>query len=132
MSLMTIVEGLNVSMPTEEYDNLPEDAVSPIVWHVAAKWSREDNEDEEPAHWQQRVQVFTPSGRLSTDAVTSFDLVANLGMRNILRVNGFPIKPLGRCKIALSLRKAGDNDAAWQEIASYLVRVQNIIPNPAH
>lgn len=130
MSLTTIVEAFNVSMSTGEYDNLPDDAFAPITWHVVANWSREDNADEEPAHWQQRIQVFTPSGRVSADSVTNFDLVSNPGMRNVLKVNGFPIKPLGRYKITVSLRKAGDNDAAWQEIASYPVKVKNIIPNP--
>lgn len=132
MSLMTIVEGLNVSMSTEEYDKQPDDAVAPITWHVVAKWYREDNDDEERAHWQQRIQVFTPSGRVSTDSVTNFDLVSNLGQSNVLKVNGFPIKPLGTCKVTVSLRKAGDNDAAWREIASYPVMVKNIIPNPKH
>lgn len=132
MSLITIFAGLNVSMLTEEYDKLPDDAVAPNTWQVVAKWSREDDDDEEPAHWQQRIQVFTPSGRVSTDSVTNFDLVSNLGMLNILNVNGFPIKPLGRCKIMVSLRKAGDNDSAWQEIASYPVKVKNVIPTPDH
>lgn len=130
MSLMTIVEVFNVSMSTGEYDNLPDDAFAPISWHVVANWSREDNDDEEPAQWQQRIQVFTPEGRVSTNSVTNFDLVSNPGMRTVLKVNGFPIKPLGRYKITLSLRKAGDNDAAWQEIASYPVKVKNITPNP--
>jgi hypothetical protein len=132
MSLITIVDGFNVSMSAEEYDNLPDDAVAQIAWDIVTKWSREDSEEEEPAHWEQRIQVFTPSGRVSTNAKTGIDLVSNLGMRNVLRVNGFPIRPLGRCKILLSLRKAGDNDASWQEIASYPVKVQNIIPNPEH
>jgi hypothetical protein len=132
MSLITIVDGFNVKMSAEDYDNLPEDAVAQIAWHIVTKWSREDSEEEEPAHWEQRIQVVTPSGRVSTNAKTGIDLVSNLGMRNVLRVNGFPIRPLGRCKILLSLRKAGDNDASWQEIASYRVKVQNIIPNLEH
>ncbi len=128
LSLITLIEGLNASFPEEEYANLSDDAVSQITWHIVVKWSREFDENEEPGHWQQRVQVSTPNGRVSTDITTDIDLVKNLGIRSIVRVNGFPVKPLGICKITLSLRKAGDEDAAWEEIATFPVKIQNIPP----
>lgn len=124
LSLITLLEGVNITMPPEEYAGLPNDAIIPQLWHVVAKWNREENE--EPQHWEQRVQVAAPDGRISTDSVTSFDLAANQSMRNVLAVNGFPIKPLGVCKLTLFLRSAGEDDEAWREIATYPIPLQNV------
>lgn len=129
ISLITVFEAYNVGLPEEEYTNQPDDAVLPSPWHVLTKWIRED--DEEPQLWEQRIQVTAPDGRISTDATMAFDLVANPGISNIVRIDGLAIKPLGRFNVTLSLRKAEQDDAAWQEIASYPIRVQNIPPQPA-
>lgn len=124
LSLITVLEGLNLNFPAEEYANLPDDAVAPTTWFVVAKWAQGDNEE---SHlWEQRIQVVTPNGRISTDATMSFDLATDPGgMRNIIQVNGFPVKPLGAVSIVLSLREAGRDDTAWQEVARYPINVHN-------
>ncbi|MEK6299570.1 MAG: hypothetical protein AABO41_02520 [Acidobacteriota bacterium] len=128
LSLITVVEGLKLQIPAEEFGALPDDAISPVTWNVVAKWMREDNE--EPQHWEQRVQIVTPNGRVSTNSITAFDLVNNVSMRNLLQVNGIPIKPLGQGNVVLSLRQSGGDDAAWQVIATYPIVIANHPPNP--
>lgn len=127
LSLITVLEGLNLNIPAEEYVNLPDDAVAPTTWFVVTRWIRNDNEE---SHlWEQRVQVITSDGRIPTDARTAFDLAANpQGMRNIVQINGFPVKPFGAVDVTLFLRKMGEDDTAWQEIASYPINLQNPAP----
>lgn len=125
ISLITVFEGLNVSFPEEEYTNLPDDSFLPMTWNVLSKWIRDDNE--EPHLWEQRIQVTMPDGRVPTDITTAFDLVANSGMHNIVRIDGFAIKPAGQVNLTLSLRKAGE-EAPWQEITSYPMNLQNVPP----
>lgn len=126
ISLITVFEAYNVALPEEEYTKQPDDAVLPSPWHVFTKWIRDDNE--ELQLWEQRIQVSAPDGRISTDTTMPFDLVANPGISNIVRIDGLAIKPLGRFEITLSLRKGGENDAAWQKIASYPLIVKNVPP----
>ncbi|HKA18294.1 MAG TPA: hypothetical protein VKN18_08255 [Blastocatellia bacterium] len=128
ISLITLLEGLTTSLPSDTYDKLPDDAIAPIIWHVVTKWSREEIQNEEPARWQQRITVSAHDGRVATDATTEFELATSLAMRNIVQVNGLPIKPVGHDKITLFLRKADDTDSYWQEIATYILKVENIPP----
>ena len=127
ISLITVLEGMNLNMPIEEYDSLPDDATAPISWHVVTKWIANDDEERHP--WEQRLQVITPNGRISTELIMVFDLAENpVGIRNIAQINGFAIKPLGDVTIRLSLRRAGEDDTAWQEIATCPIKLQN--PQP--
>lgn len=127
LSLITVIEGFTVKFPEEEYAKLPNDAVLPLNWHVVIKWIREANE--EPQIWEQRIEVVAPDGRIPTSTVSAFDLVANSAMRSIVEVEGMAIKPLGPFNITLSLRKEGEDDAAWREIVSYPFYVQNVPPH---
>jgi hypothetical protein len=126
ISLITLLEGINTSFSPEEEANLADDSIVPITWHVVTKWQREDNE--EPQHWEQRLQVILPNGRIPTDVTTAFDLAANSSMRNILEINGFAVRPIGQYSLSLSLRKVGEDDAAWQQIATYPIKVENVYP----
>jgi hypothetical protein len=126
ISLITLIEGLNTSFtPTQEAE-LPADAVIPNTWFVATKWQRE--EDERPQIWEQRIQVVLPNGRIPTDVTTAFDLVENASMRNIVEINGFAVRPTGQYNVVLSLRRSGEDAAAWQEIAAYPINVANVHP----
>ena len=127
LSLITVLEGLTLNIPAEEYVNLPDDAVAPTTWFVVTKWIHSDNEE---SHlWEQRIQAITSSGRIATDAIMPFDLAIDpMGIRNVAQINGFAIKPSGIVNVTLSLRRTGEDDMAWQEIASYPINLQNPAP----
>jgi hypothetical protein len=120
------MEALRTDFSPAQQAELPDDTVVPNTWCVATKWERE--EDEHPQIWEQRVQVILPNGRIPTDVTTTFDLVQNASMRNIVEINGFAVRPVGRYQIVLSLRRSGEDDAAWQLVATYPITVTNVYP----
>jgi hypothetical protein len=129
ISLITVLEKINVNIPEDEEANLPSDAVVPISWHVVTKWQREDNEVAE--RYEQRITLTLANGRIPTDSIAAFELTEKPGARNILAVNGFPFSPAGQCTLTVSLRIAGEDDAAWREIATYPIEVVRVRPAPA-
>lgn len=125
LSLITVLE--NVQFYTDA-DEVPSDAVMDVTWSAVTIWLRDDADQAQ--RFEQRLHVIAPDGRISTDAVMTFDLTAQPRIRNIVEVSGFPVAPPGIFILRLSLREAGKADDDWQHITDYPLPVQWRTPKP--
>jgi hypothetical protein len=118
LSLITIIDRVNINIPPEDAAQLPEDAAIPTQWSTVTslEWEPEDLEKQ----YEQRVYLEMPNGRIATDTVSQIEREADKNRsRVMLQILGFPIAPVGEVSLRLAIREVGKED--WQEIADYTI-----------
>ena len=123
LSLISVIGGITVNV-TPDGKDLPEDAGIPFRWAVAAMWLRQP--DDEDKAFEQRVDVVSPSNKVTGGAVSAFTMSRRTHY-NVVRGEGFPVAQPGQYHLRLSLRETG-KDAEWEVVSEYPLE---IIHNPS-
>jgi hypothetical protein len=122
-SLIEVLEAIGVSLT----ENLPEDALAPLKWSIFTLW-RSDKKEEGKV-FEQRIEIVSPSGKVTGDHVTPFELQeGKLNHKVRFDVNGFRIGEAGDWIVRLSLREV-DSGNKWQHLADYPINVKHEVPN---
>lgn len=125
VSLITVFETVNIALPPEAEEGLPENAQVPLTWEILSQYQYQP--EDKGKEYVQKVVVTMPDGK-ETHAIESilatYDGVAK-NMRHLVRIAGFPISKQGTAIIQLFLK---EKDADYVEVAQYPVYITRNLP----
>jgi hypothetical protein len=117
ISMISILSGVRVS-PIEQ-EELPNDAVVPMIWVAVSIWEREP--DDENKTFEQRFQVIQPDEEVQAEATTAFTLPRRTH-QNLVNATAFPVGQTGIYQLRLSVREVG-TEQDWIRVADYPMEV---------
>jgi hypothetical protein len=120
VSLITLIENVNISIPVGEAVGLPDEAGVPKEWNVISSFEWEDLDAGKT--YEQRVYLVLSNGRVAVDIVASISSEpGKKRSRNIVKLLGFPVAPMGDAALRLAIREVGQE--GWQEISEYTIGI---------
>lgn len=114
VSLIGILQGLQVNPRPEGPSEIPANAILPMSWTIFTMWQKEA-EDERIAYTQ-RVALISPTDRVLLESVTAFAMERD-SHRIANNLIGFPIGEAGPHTLKVWLRRGDSGD--WKEISSF-------------
>lgn len=123
VSLISVLEVINLAVPPELEIKEDSDRAVPFRWYILAVYRMEDGDENK--QFEGRVQL-NKEDRTYLDVSLPFQFQPDKpNMRTTMQIGGFPVMPLGNASLKLSLREVAEGND-WQEIADYplIIKIQ--------
>jgi hypothetical protein len=119
ISLITILEKVQIHLPVSEDHKLPENAQIPFKWFVFTSWLKQPGDDGKT--FEQLIDITLPGEKSLRSSIVNFQL-SEMRHRTVVQLPGMPITPKGIALIKLLLREQGQQD--WNTIADYPLLIE--------
>ncbi len=118
ISFIGLLDTLTVVVPAGV--TIPEGTQIPFSWVAFTQWVQSEQESGEL--FEQRVELFTPTGESGFDSINPLFPEGPLH-RHAVKVARFPVGMEGIYSLQLSVREITD-DKGWQVVTTFPIRVR--------
>lgn len=120
VSLISILESVQIPIPMSHDAKLPGNVEIPSRWYLLSIWQREENDAEQ---YEQRAEIVLPDGRSINPHSTPIKFPPHSrNARNVIQVGAWPLSVKGHCLVKLSIREVKP-ESQWREVTTFPVYV---------